>query len=174
MKPIPGFNGYFADEFGNIYSNKTHSSKGKTLEHPRIMSQSKNWRGYKMVNFTINGKTKYIAVHLLILKTFVSERPTGMLGCHGKNGISDNSVNNLYWASAHENNLNDKLRDGTLNHGENNYRTKLKKENVLFIRKHFSPYGKNGMSGRELAKMFSVKPCVICAIAKRKSWIHTF
>lgn len=172
IKEIPGFPHYFADELGNIYSVKTtHSHHGYFLGEPRVMMQAKNSQGYKIVKIYADGKARNITVHLLVLKTFVSDRPVGMQGCHGKNGISDNSVTNLYWATPKQNNA-DKYRDGTEQTGENHPYHKLTEKQVREIRQKYGYRNKNGLSSTKLAKIYCVEKSTITDIIRRYTWKH--
>lgn len=42
---------------------------------------------------------KVVKVHVLVLKTFVCDRPPGAIACHIDGDRTNNNVNNLYWGS---------------------------------------------------------------------------
>jgi hypothetical protein len=52
---------------------------------------------YARVILTYEGRRRDVRVHVLVLEAFVGPRPPGLVACHGPNGISDNSIDNLRW-----------------------------------------------------------------------------
>lgn len=85
--PIPGFEGYSIDPHGNVY--------GKNAKPLATFLAG----GYQKT--MLNKRPCYI--HILILKTFVGERPPGKEARH-KNGIrTDNRLSNLCWGTKKQN-----------------------------------------------------------------------
>lgn len=67
----------------------------------------------------------------------------------------------------HKNNMEDMTRKGRQNKGEDRPQSKLKKSQVLFIRKNYSKY-----SQQELANKFKVSRRLIHNIINLKAWKH--
>ena len=173
IKPIPGFEHYFADELGNIYSNKQVNGKskepGEMHSLAKVLHGKNNYR-YNHVQLRNNGKNCKITIAPLVLSAFVSPRPDGMLACHGINGQFDDSLENLSWGTPHKNFCLDKFRDGTVLYGEKSPASKLNELQVRII-KRFISYGIYG-SKRYLSKVFHVSEGAIHAIAYKISWVR--
>lgn len=166
MRPIPNHPNYFADEIGNIYSTNPYHHRND--QEPRLLKQTIQ-DGYRFVSLRRGGKRP---VHQLILETFVGPRPRGMLACHGGNGLSDNSLKNLYWATPSRNCKEDRVRDGTNMNGEKNHQAKLSAIQVRIIRKVYGQKGKRGLSQPGLAKIFNVTQATISSIIRGKTWFN--
>ncbi len=171
MKPIPNFPGYFADEQGNIYSIKT-SHPGFFRDKPILLKACHHKGGRKSTHISERGIIKPISNAVLVLETFVSPRPKGMLACHGIRGCQDDSLDNVYWATQSQNNGIDETRDGTDQNGEKSYAHKITEKDVRFIRTHYSPGGINGLTQKRLADMFQLNQGTISKIILRKKWKH--
>lgn len=80
-------------------------------DKPRILKQSLDSHGYKMVTLYKNGQYYNIGVHKLVAWTFIDNLEFKPQTNH-KNGIkTDNNVNNLEWVSAKEN-VNHAFKNG--------------------------------------------------------------
>ena len=176
IKPIPGFPDYFADKKGNIYSCKTgaHSKSprlnGLVLLTPRHCKNSPRSR----YNLCVNGRHKGMVGAVLVLITFVSQRPKGMLACHGKRGSGDDSLDNIYWATSHQNSM-DQIRDGTapLRYGEHAPAHVLNNWQVRVIRR-FAETRRNrhDMTITYLAHLFGCSVSNISYIVHNRTWAH--
>ncbi len=167
MKPIPDFPGYFADKFGNIYSTKR-------IGIPRILKPN-SWylRNNKRTFYSLRtgqGK-KYQRGAVLILSTFISSRPKGMFACHGILGSGNDSLENVYWATPRQNNL-DQKRDGTQPHrnGEKCPTHKLNNLQVRIIKRFCETRKNRDMSCTYLASIFSCSISNISYIYRGKTW----
>ena len=174
LKQIPRFPNYMADKRGNIYSLiDNHRNKRK---HPKKLTPGLCNGRYYRVCLHRNSKQYNCSVHHLILETFVSPRPRGMFACHGISGRFCNSLDNLYWATPIQNQL-DKYRDGTEQTGERNPKAKLNELQVRIIRRSHCPLIKSsqidkGIPAGKLARIFSINRSMIWSIVKRKNWKH--
>lgn len=112
VKKIHGFDHYFIDEYGNIYSDFI-KGKLRVKKHGMV-------KGYPKAVLAKRGCRQVTAyVHRLVLETFVGPCPDGMVACHNDGNPLNNYVGNLRW-DTHENNCRDKRKHGTENHGEKN------------------------------------------------------
>lgn len=177
LKPIPGFPDYFIDKQSNVYSmkpvGKNQTFPGRIPNTPKLLKPGIDSGNYLTVSLRKDNKfiTKRIAV--LMLETFVSPRPKGWYACHGKRGSLNNRLDNVYWGSPTQNNM-DKHRDGTMPNtkGERSFFAKLNEWQIRVIRKAYSPKGKNGLSALSLSEIFNVSPVHICGIAHYRTWRH--
>ena len=95
-EPLKGYPGYQIDTLGNVYN-----------KNGTIKKHSVNWNGYHVVNFSINGQQKGASIHSLVAKQFIpNEDPAKNQVNHKDGDKSNNKVENLYWCTQSENNLN--------------------------------------------------------------------
>jgi hypothetical protein len=150
---------YSVNESGDVFSTKFNKvRKLKPFKHPK---------GYLLIDIWNDNQRKQMLVHRLIAETFISN-PQNKPEVNHKNGIkSDNRVQNLEWNTPKEN-MNHAKSTGLWNiGGENHYRAKLTKEQVLEIRKLHST---KTFNQRKLAKMFDVGIPQISNIVNKKYW----
>ena len=91
--PTP-YENYYASKDGDVYSAITK----------KCLSPKYDKDGYCEYGLTIDGKIKYVRGHRIIAETFLpntEEKPTVN---HKDGNKSNNSVNNLEWATYSENN----------------------------------------------------------------------
>lgn len=130
------------------------------------------FRGYPKVFLQKDGRFSRKTIHSLVLAAFISPRPRGHVSRH-KNGIkTDNRAENLEWGTQKQN-MQDKYQHGTAFLGERHALAKLKKEDVLEIRRLYKrvSYGKS--NARELATRFKVSKENINHIVRRQGWATT-
>lgn len=169
MKKIPFTENYFADKFGNIYSTSPFKRSKNNRTEPIKITPQKTPNGYSIVNVKFNGVRKSMAVGYLVLLTFISDRPSkNHHVCHGVNGKSDNSLENISWGTISKNNFSDKIRDGKLLYGEKHPNSKLTNDSVKEIRTLFD----RGFNQKEIADIFKVHHSNISCILKGKTWGH--
>lgn len=88
-KKINGYEEYYIDEYGNVYSQKSH----------KYISQQKGKDGYYYVALCKDGKRKRIAVHRLVATNFI-ENPSNLpMVNHKDENRENNDVNNLEWCT---------------------------------------------------------------------------
>lgn len=95
------------------------SDLGQVRRGERLLSQSFNARGYPRVTLSLLGKPKTRVVHALVAEAFLGARPKGMQICHNDGVKTNNSVLNLRFATAKENEA-DKAAHGTKAKGSRN------------------------------------------------------
>lgn len=87
---------------------------------------------YPFVSISKRGKQDMIKLHILLLETFVSSRPDGMLGLHKDDNRWNFELSNLYWGT-YNNNADDRSRNGSVI-GETHGMAKLTEKAVLRAR----------------------------------------
>jgi hypothetical protein len=184
-KEIPDFTGYEASTHGRIKSfwrrvclGARNGSKFVVDSQPqRFLKPSVNRLGYLIVHPKKDrGKRHNIAVHKLVLNTFVGPCPPGMEACHYDGKRANNNLTNLRWDTP-TNNQADRKKHGTNIYtgrppetcfGERNNSAKLKESQVLEIRSLCA----QGYSRKNVAKVFGVHLTSIDRIVRRENWIH--
>lgn len=134
--------GYFADQNGNIYSNRKY--KKITL-----IKQHKDKKGYYRIKLL--GKTK--KVHRIIGETFIPNPLKKETINHKDGNKANNKISNLEWSSRSENTKH--AYDTGLKIG---YKGR-KKSRIGITKKLSSEWyrlNKNGLSLREIAKLYKV------------------
>lgn len=154
-KEVNGYKNYFVDEQGNVYGKD-----GNVLKKV-------NRAGYHGVSLCKKGcKTKNAFVHRLIAEAFLPN-PENKKQVNHKNGIkTDNRVDNLEWVNPSENQIHRiyVLKKGL--DGENNPRSKLKKNDVLDILE----MNNKKIPRSEIAKQKNISQSTICDILSGRSW----
>lgn len=96
IKPIPGFDGYFASNIGKVYSNKSGELKKLSLSHGATSK-------YLAVYLMKNHKRKYCLVHRLVAVTFIQNPDNLPEVDHIDKNILNNNVENLRWCTRKQN-----------------------------------------------------------------------
>lgn len=165
MKEIKNYPGYYADEQGEIYSNRS----GELRQLSKRIH-----KGYYHVNIrdtNCPAKKRPVPVHTLVLNAFVGARPAGYVCRHLNGDPLDNSISNICWGTQKEN-VQDSIRHGTavcLRCGEQSIAAKLSLKDVLRIREMHA----EGYKQKEIAKMFPVCQRHIGDIIRGKTWKAT-
>src|SRR5262245_6697532 len=160
MKAIPGYEGYFADETGEIWSDRNG-------QLTRLTASMHKRKGYMRVCVRVNGKTKTPYVHTLMLLAFIGPRPPGCETRHKNGNRTDNWIDNLAWGTRQEN-ADDRLSHGTQIRGQDVHSSKLTPEQVKELRS----LNLAGWGCRRLARIFGLNRTSVLAICKRESWKH--
>ena len=95
-KKIKGYDNYFINEEGQIYTVRKSGTK-------YYLRGNVNKKGYVRVGLTKNGKTKEYLVHRLVCETFL-DNPNNYPQVNHKDGNKqNNNLNNLEWCTSQEN-----------------------------------------------------------------------
>lgn len=87
---VPGYDGlYEVSNLGNV----------KSLRSGKILKQSNDSHGYKMVSLTKNGKSRCFGIHRLVAMTFIPNPENLPEVNHKDESHDNNSVENLEWCS---------------------------------------------------------------------------
>lgn len=100
IKPIPGYEGYFASTNGKIYSNKRY---GELRELKASKTTTSN---YLVIKLSENGKRHHCLVHRLVALTFIPNPNNLPEVNHKDKDVSNCRVDNLEWCTRKDN-LND-------------------------------------------------------------------
>lgn len=103
---VPGYEGeYEVSSRGQVCSWR--------VRDPKLMKGFTDKDGYRIVQFRRpGGERRPFRVAVLVLTTFVGERPDGYLACHNDGACTNDTVENLRWDTPKAN-ARDQLRHGT-------------------------------------------------------------
>ncbi len=136
-----------------------------------VLKPKPDHHGYLRSTVRIHGKRYNIAIHHLVLETFVGPRPSRYVSNH-KNGIkADNYVENLEWVTQGYN-VRHAIQLGNFSftsHGESHPNAKLTADDVRSIR---CLYTTGDFTLGTLAERFGVSDVQISNVVNRKSWKH--
>lgn len=141
--PIPGFDGYSIDRFGNVY--------GK-FRRPLASFLA---GGYQKI--TLNKQHCY--VHHLVLRTFVGERPPGHEARHKNGDRLDNRAVNLCWGTKKQN-ARDRLKVREC------YRPKISEEQRERARDLYEA----GVGREAIASLVGCDVCTIRRYIQKYNW----
>jgi hypothetical protein len=136
--------------------------RGRGAVPGKVLKPVANFAGYHLVG--INCKTR--KVHILVLETFVSERPRGMECMHADDDKSNNSLTNLRWGT-HAENYADRVRNGGGNHGTRNGNAYLTDEIASSIRAARA----QGLTMRAIEEMTGVSLATVCRVVNGRSYV---
>lgn len=165
-KPVKGLEDFY--EISNLGKIRSLKREGRTRYGFRQYGGNEvnhfvGCHGYPAVNLTKKDFRKQFLVHRLVLQSFVGDCPAGMEACHNDGNRLNTNLSNLRWDTKRNNEL-DKRNHPTWQGGEKNGRSKLKTEQVKYIR-----INKNE-SDVFLAKKFNVSADAISKVKRRKNW----
>lgn len=95
MEEIEGFDGYFIDRTGAVFSNRRGELRPRKLHYIN--------GGYLRVNMRVGGVTKCKLVHRLVAERFVPNPDNKPEVNHRDGDKENNSHNNLEWVTRGEN-----------------------------------------------------------------------
>jgi hypothetical protein len=171
--PVKGYEGlYEVSDHGRVKGLKRvcHRRDGHAHTQPEtILKQSVSGpkRNYLKVNLLKNGKPKTCRVSVLVAEAFLGPRPEGCVVAHGPAGTLDNSLQNISYATASENQGRDRLRDGTDARGEKHPQSRLNSQQVLLARRiHKTRH----VSLRFLAQLWGISLPALHAAVTGRTW----
>lgn len=149
---------YFASKDGLIYSKYT----GRTMT-----TNSLDKDGYSRPSFcTIDGKSKRVHAHRLILATFAPVEGWETLEVNHKDGDkTNNSLDNLEWMTTKEN-IHHAWATGLARGGENHGRATMTEETAL---KCIELY-KQGLKIAVIARQFGLNRSTVSQMIHGKNW----
>ncbi len=166
-RPVPGYEGYFADSDGNIYSEWIPIPNGRrrTGNFHRLKPSVKS-HGYMTIDLKdSSGATKTVYVHRIVALTFHGSCPDKMNCCHNDGDKLNNRAANLRY-DTQKNNCRDTIAHGTSTRGARHNTAKLTELDVMAIRSRLA----GGESQSSVARAFGVGHSAINYIKHGKSW----
>lgn len=160
-KTIPFADGYSVSSHGRFRADRQTSPNWKAgPRKPQMMAS-----GYSYIRFLSGGKMRRMWLHRVIATVFHGGPPSkSHHAAHNDGNPSNNSADNLRWATPVENNR-DKRAHGTYTLGERTTGAKLTDDDVRYIRQ-------SELSGSELAAMFGVTRRTIDRARNGNGWPH--
>lgn len=125
--PIPGWEGlYEVSDHGRVKSLPILGHNRKVLL--RVLKPLLRGRAakYFTVHLRNSKRGRMVAIHVLVLETFVGPRPPGMHACHNDGDPANNRLENLRWDTPKAN-MADRDRHGTTFRGARPKKTHCKR-----------------------------------------------
>lgn len=138
------------------------------ITKPRILQPFKNEQGYLQMRLQVDGYKFTERVHRMVAETFIPN-PEGKETVNHINSIrDDNIISNLEWSTQQENVQHSYDSESNSNKGDMHPRAILTEDIVREAR----TLRKQGMSVRNLAMIYGVKPDTMNAAITGKNWGH--
>lgn len=134
-------------------------------EPGRILKAPVAKNGYRVVRLSREGSAKSIALHRLIVETFVGKIPNGMCVCHTDGDKLNNCVENLR-IDTYSGNSKDQILHGSTNRGDKCPNSKITPEIVRKIRERISA----GERQKDVASDYGISPTSIYHIINGSNW----
>lgn len=174
-RAVPGFEGYYeVSSHGRVRSLDRLCTGGRwgnmRRRKGRVLAQVRDKRdGRFHVILAKDKKHTTYRVSTLVALAFIGPRPLGLEVCHLFDDKSDNSVGSLYYGT-HQQNCDDRTRNGKTMRGEKATGAKLTANNVREIKSALREPGKYTQA--ELGERYGVTREAISGIARGKNWSH--
>ena len=134
---------------------------------PREIKASANSRRYYVLTLYRDCQKHSLNLHALVCRAFHGDPPEGMQAAHGNGDKSDNSADNLRWATPKEN-CDDRGRHGNHVAGEKQHLARLTDEMVTAMRQMAA----TGMKHRQIAARFGVARPTASHAIRGYTWKH--
>lgn len=158
-RPVAGYEGFYSVSSGGAVRSERRQiscpSRGVVLLPEIILRPGIGDNGYQIVTLQREGKRRSFRVHVLVAAAFIGPRPSGMDVAHRDGNRTNNSAENLRYATRSGNNA-DKRRHGTSG-------TKLTLEQAEAIRRMPGPH-------RVAATEFAVSIATVSKIRLGQLW----
>jgi hypothetical protein len=168
-KDIPDYEGFYqASNLGRVRScDRTivTSLGANQFLKGRILSPSVAGR-YALVQVCKHGVRTMVAVHILVARVFLGDRPDGLVINHIDGCRFNNSASNLEYCTQTENNHHARATGLNNAHGQNHKRSKLKDSDIAVIRDRLL----NGEKQTSIARDYGVDKQIISRISRKRSW----
>lgn len=169
IKQIAGYEGYFVNRMGQIFSNRPVNGKGNNPGPMRILKPLLCSKGrYLQVGVGDgSGIRRKLLIHQIVAETFIGPCPEGCEVSHKDGNSHNNHVSNLEYCT-HLENERMKHQHGTTQEKEKNPMAKLTNEQVEYIREQLKDAKKG--AARKLAVQFGVCESTISLIKHGSRW----
>lgn len=158
MRPVPGFDGYFATDDGQIVSTRGGAARRLKSSISSIRYRSLKARGPA-------GKFVTHYIHRLVAMAYHGLPVAGQQVRHLDGNSMNNSPENLAWGNSFDN-AADMKRHGRTRAGVKNPNVRLTPAQVIEIRK----ISATGLSCKKIGKAYGVSPMTVNRIARRVLW----
>ena len=163
-RPIQKWEGYYEiSDFGKIrrvdrigLRAASDARAGGRLLRQRLLGD------YLSCDLRSPGRKQRVRTHVLLLQTFVSARPQGMVACHNNGNKLDNRLLNLRWDTLKGNSIDNRFH-GTHVYGEKCARAVLMEAEAREILEA------EGLH-REIAAKYGVSRPTVTAIKSGRNW----
>lgn len=146
------------------------SNLGRIRNRKKAILSQRDCHGYLRVSLCKNNSYKHFRTHILVLQTFGRKKKAGEECRHMDGTRKNNKISNLQWGTRKEN-MQDQKDHKTLAMGERSGKSKLRNEDIAYIRKHYvwrcQHYGSYA-----LGRMFKTRASNIMAIINNVTWKH--
>jgi subtilase family serine protease len=154
--PIKGFElSYKISNYGRVFSLSKNIIKKNTLGK----------RGYYTVDLSLNGKRKNVKIHRLIAIHFIPNPECKKYVNHIDGIKTNNSISNLEWCTAMENNVHAKNNGLNKDFGETHHNSKLSNSDVIGIRELAGT-----LTHEEISVRYNTSRKNITKIINRQTW----
>ena len=167
-KSIPGYESRY--EVSNTGRVRSITITGNGHKPRELKQRSSHPFGYKYVGLhSENGKGEVIAIHRLVLLTFIGPCPEGHLCNHKDNNPSNNSLYNLEWVT-YSGNVQHMINSRRENppKGERCATSKLTSAQVEEIKNRLQ----KGERPTDIANEFKISRPTICDVRYNRTWKH--
>lgn len=170
--PVLGFDGYQISNIGRIRSDWRRGSNSGRCGKWRVYLGSPGGRGYLKTTLRDEDRMPVtVAVHVIMLESFIGPRPTSAHVARHLNDIkTDNRIDNLAWGTPKQN-FDDAVKNGRARIGDGHGATKLSEAQVAEIRA--IGIRRRG-DAAAVALRFGVTQCTIRHIVSRRSRLGVF
>ena len=151
---------YFVTEEGNVFRNE------------KQLKPSKDTGGYLGVNVSKNGIVKRFMIHRMVGECYLDNVNNLPEINHEDGNKSNNRYSNLKWTTSSDNKKH-AYNNGLMiaPKGEKSKVSKLKNEDVIYIREKYKPRDKQ-YNKEKLSTMFNISQRTINDIISNKTWKH--
>lgn len=161
-RPVPGYPGYEASSLGQVRRTFT----AKNGRKPGVCLGGQWVKTYRMVNVTLDNRSRDVAIHALVCAAFHGPRPSPEHEVAHWDGVTThNSPHNLRWATP-AGNAADRIRHGRNLSGSRVGNAKLRESDIPVIRAACA----SGATQRAVAAQFMVSQRTIWRIVNGLGW----
>ena len=159
-RDVVGYEGFYqVSSLGRVRGVRRYRTLGRILKPA-------TYDGYLRVGLCVNGVLKSFAVHRLVTRAFIGERPKGDFQTDHKNQVrTDNRADNLQYLSRVENNAK-RDRTNMFRYAQDGTAAKLTNKQALYIREQ----RRQGLTIRSLAELNGVAQSTIKRLLYGVTW----
>lgn len=151
-----------------ICDRRVRGGTFKRLRRGRVLKPWLSTYGYETVRLCRDRYHEHWTVHQLVAAAFIGPCPEGQEVRHGPNGKLDNRASQLCYGTHRVNTGQDKVRDGTVVHGEQHVGAKLTDAIVAECKRRYAA----GERQTALAAEFRVSRRAISKAIRGDTWKH--